>query len=242
MLCGKLKDEMQPFEMELDIMDKESLGDVIDSLGQGFHYDLIVMNYSFVKEETARDEKWVESLRRGGFIGEMVALVWPGDVPEDEFDSLVVTDRYIGVDDENEGLTLVRSDCMDKPDEFADIFAALLKQASWNRVVLGGPKDKEEGDDGSPLNVADDNNHPFFAPLEGMLFHTNSFMKLNLSRIFAPLEGMSFRVITYHVLYLSLVHYEKDDENMEKNYSWSLGPIRAQYTFWEVCQDVSLHV
>ncbi|KAL6284816.1 hypothetical protein ACE6H2_015745 [Prunus campanulata] len=84
MLCGKLKDEMQPFQME------------------------------------------------------MAALVWPGDVPEDEFDSLVVTDRYIGVDDENEGVMLVRSDCMEEPDEFADVFGALIKQAMWNRVVWGG--------------------------------------------------------------------------------------------------------
>ncbi|PQQ02461.1 hypothetical protein Pyn_37493 [Prunus yedoensis var. nudiflora] len=81
---------------------------------------------------------WVESLKKGGFIGEMAALVWPGDVPEDEFDSLVVTDRYIGVDEENEGVMLVRSDCMEEPDEFADVFGALIKQAMWNRVVWGG--------------------------------------------------------------------------------------------------------
>ncbi|KAL6284818.1 hypothetical protein ACE6H2_015747 [Prunus campanulata] len=35
-------------------------------------------------------------------------------------------------------------------------------------------EDKEEGDDGSPPNVTDDNNNPFFAPLEGMSFHANS--------------------------------------------------------------------
>ncbi|KAM1818971.1 hypothetical protein FF1_000666 [Malus domestica] len=42
-------------------------------------------------------------------------------------------------------------------------------------------KDKEEGDD-APPNAADDNNKPFFAPSEGVSFHANSFMELNLSR------------------------------------------------------------
>ncbi|VVA40216.1 PREDICTED: DEAD-box ATP-dependent RNA, partial [Prunus dulcis] len=44
------------------------------------------------------------------------------------------------------------------------------------------PEDEEEGDDDSPPNIADDNNQPFFAPLEGMSFHANSFIELNLSR------------------------------------------------------------
>ncbi|XP_016649135.1 PREDICTED: DEAD-box ATP-dependent RNA helicase 28-like [Prunus mume] len=44
------------------------------------------------------------------------------------------------------------------------------------------PEDEEEGDDDSPLNIADDNNQPFFAPSEGMSFHANSFIELNLSR------------------------------------------------------------
>ncbi|CAN6711004.1 unnamed protein product [Malus baccata var. baccata] len=42
-------------------------------------------------------------------------------------------------------------------------------------------KDNEEGDD-APPNAADDNNKPFFAPSEGVSFHANSFMELNLSR------------------------------------------------------------
>lgn len=44
------------------------------------------------------------------------------------------------------------------------------------------PEDEEEGDDDSPPNIADDNNQPFFAPSEGMSFHANSFIELNLSR------------------------------------------------------------
>ncbi|BBN68324.1 hypothetical protein Prudu_376S000200, partial [Prunus dulcis] len=56
MLCGKLKDVTHPSKMKMEIMDKESLEVVIDSLRQEFHYDLIVMNYSFVKEENARDK------------------------------------------------------------------------------------------------------------------------------------------------------------------------------------------
>ncbi|PQQ05337.1 DEAD-box ATP-dependent RNA helicase 28-like [Prunus yedoensis var. nudiflora] len=41
--------------------------------------------------------------------------------------------------------------------------------------------DEEEGNVDSP-NIADGNNQPFFAPSEGMSFHANSFMELNLSR------------------------------------------------------------
>ncbi|CAL9012925.1 unnamed protein product [Prunus brigantina] len=44
------------------------------------------------------------------------------------------------------------------------------------------PEDEEEGEDDSPPNIADDNNQPFFAPSEGMSFHANSFIELNLSR------------------------------------------------------------
>ncbi|KAL6286761.1 hypothetical protein ACE6H2_011151 [Prunus campanulata] len=44
------------------------------------------------------------------------------------------------------------------------------------------PEDEEEVDDDSPTNIADDNNQPFFAPSEGMSFHANSFIELNLSR------------------------------------------------------------
>lgn len=66
----------------------------------------------------------------------MVALVWPEDVPENEFDSLVAIDRYIGVDREIKGLTLVRLDCMDEPDQFANIFVGLTKQAIWNHEVV----------------------------------------------------------------------------------------------------------
>ncbi|BFG25448.1 hypothetical protein CerSpe_117220 [Prunus speciosa] len=43
------------------------------------------------------------------------------------------------------------------------------------------PEDEEEVDDDSP-NIADDNNEPFFASSEGMSFHANSFIELNLSR------------------------------------------------------------
>ncbi|KAL6284810.1 hypothetical protein ACE6H2_015739 [Prunus campanulata] len=42
-------------------------------------------------------------------------------------------------------------------------------------------RDEEEGNVDSP-NIADGNNQPFFAPSEGMSFHANSFMELNLSR------------------------------------------------------------
>ncbi|PQM36725.1 DEAD-box ATP-dependent RNA helicase 28 [Prunus yedoensis var. nudiflora] len=44
------------------------------------------------------------------------------------------------------------------------------------------PEDEEEVDDDSPPNIADDNNQPFFASSEGMSFHANSFIELNLSR------------------------------------------------------------
>lgn len=66
----------------------------------------------------------------------MVALVWLEDVPENEFDSLVLTERYISIDHKIKRLTLVRLDCMDEPNQFAHIFARLIKHAIWNHEVV----------------------------------------------------------------------------------------------------------
>ncbi|XP_068314672.1 uncharacterized protein [Pyrus communis] len=66
-----------------------NLSNVIDSLRKGLRYDLLVMNYSFIKDEMARDKACIEKLRKEGFTGEIAALGYGHDLPEDDLQFLI---------------------------------------------------------------------------------------------------------------------------------------------------------